>query len=229
MLVLYDSTGQWAFLGDLYAQVEGNLASHFGNWKAEPVSAYKAGEMNGYTAVTYAGSTFDEPLPAAFLDDVLAGGTPVLWSGLNIWQLQDRANAVGGDGTFSSKYGWQYGGLDASAIDAVTYKGRDLTRIPENANAVVAIDVTEPSKVTVLAQAKHTNGTTAPWAVRSANLTYLSEVPFTYITDSDRYLIYTDLLFDLPPKHLPRPRNGRSALPAGQGHGARLSVGDLTP
>ncbi len=39
----------------------------------------------------------------------------------------------------------------------------------------------------------------------------------------------TDLLFDLPPKHLPRPRNGRSALPAGQGHGARLSVGDLTP
>ncbi len=217
MLVLYDSTGQWAFLGDLYAQVEGNLASHFGNWKAEPVSAYKAGEMNGYTAVTYAGSTFDEPLPAAFLDDVLAGGTPVLWSGLNIWQLQDRANAVGGDGTFSSKYGWQYGGLDASAIDAVTYKGRDLTRIPENANAVVAIDVTEPSKVTVLAQAKHTNGTTAPWAVRSANLTYLSEVPFTYITDSDRYLIYTDLLFDLLAPQTP------------ERHRAMIRIEDVSP
>ena len=197
LLVLYDSTGQWAFLGDLYAQVEGNLASHFGSWTAKPVASYQPGEMAGYTAVTYAGSTFDEPLPAAFLDDVLAGGTPVLWSGLNIWQLQDRAAAVGEDDAFGAMYGWKYGGLDPSPIDAVTYTGRELTRIPENANAVVTIEVTDPSKVTVLAQAKHTDGTTTPWAVRSANLTYLSEVPFTYITDSDRYLIYTDLLFDL--------------------------------
>ena len=217
MLVLYDSTGQWAFLGDLYAQVEGNLASHFGAWTAEPVSAYKPGEMSGYSAVTYAGSTFDEPLPTAFLDDVLAGVTPVLWSGLNIWQLQDRANAVGGDGSFSARYGWQYGGLDSSPIDAVTYKGRDLTRDADNANAVVSIDVTDPAKVTVLAKAKHTDGTTAPWAVRSANLTYLSEAPFTFISDADRYLIYTDLLFDLLAPQTP------------ERHRAMIRIEDVSP
>ena len=38
----------------------------------------------------------------------------------------------------------------------------------------------------------------------------------------------TDLLFDLPSVHLPRPRNGHSPLPSGNGHGARLSVDDLT-
>ncbi len=217
MLVLYDSTGKWAFLGDLYAQVEGNLASHFGSWKAEPVSNYQQGDMAGFAAVTYAGSTFDEPLPAAFLDDVLTGTTPVLWSGLNIWQLQDRANAVNGDDAFSSRYGWQYGGLDPTPINAVSYKGHELTRISENANAVVTIQVTNPAKVTVLAQAKHTDGTTTPWAVRSAGLTYLSEVPFTYITDSDRYLIYTDLLFDLLAPQTP------------ERHRAMIRIEDVSP
>lgn len=197
MLVLYDSTGPWAFLGDMYAQVEGNLASHFGSWTAEAVTDYKPGDMARYSAVTYSGSTFGEPLPAAFLDDVLAGGTPVLWAGVNIWELETRAADVRGDGAFAAQYGWTYGGLDKSAIDGVVYKGRTLTRVPGNAAGIVGIDVTDPAKVTVLAQAEHTDGTTTPWAVRSAGLTYVSEVPFTFITESDRYLAYTDLMFDL--------------------------------
>ena len=38
----------------------------------------------------------------------------------------------------------------------------------------------------------------------------------------------TELLFDLPVVHLPRPRNGRSVLPQGSGHGAHLTPYDLT-
>ena len=34
-LVLYDSTGQWGFLGELYAIGTANLASHFGSWTAK--------------------------------------------------------------------------------------------------------------------------------------------------------------------------------------------------
>ncbi len=37
----------------------------------------------------------------------------------------------------------------------------------------------------------------------------------------------TDLLYDLPRVHLPRPAAGRSALPVGMGHGAALHVADL--
>lgn len=69
-LVLYDTTGSYGWLGELYATYVGNLASHFGTWTAEPVTSYQAGQIGQYTATIYIGSTYDEPLPASFLDDV---------------------------------------------------------------------------------------------------------------------------------------------------------------
>ena len=69
-LVLYDTTGQWGWLGELYAIMSANLASHFGSWTAMPVASYQTGQLKQYTAAIYIGSTYDEPLPTAFLDDV---------------------------------------------------------------------------------------------------------------------------------------------------------------
>jgi hypothetical protein len=63
-LVLYDSTGPYGWLGEMYGIQTVNLASHFGAWTAHPVGQYTAGELNGYTAVIYVGSTYDEPVPA---------------------------------------------------------------------------------------------------------------------------------------------------------------------
>jgi uncharacterized protein YdaL len=37
---------------------------------------------------------------------------------------------------------------------------------------------------------------TFPWAIRSSNLTYVVEDPLAYISETDRYLIFSDLLFD---------------------------------
>src|SRR5438477_8244878 len=71
-LVLYDTTGPYGWLGELYATEVANLAGHFGSPVAHSVSAYKAGELAQYPAVVYVGSTYDEPLPPTFLDDVLA-------------------------------------------------------------------------------------------------------------------------------------------------------------
>src|SRR5262249_19201835 len=58
-LVLYDTTGQWGFLGEEYAIGSVNPASHFGAWTAKPVSQYVCGELTHYTAAIYVGSTFD--------------------------------------------------------------------------------------------------------------------------------------------------------------------------
>ena len=35
-LVLYDTSGEWGYLGELYAIQVANLASHFGPWTAKP-------------------------------------------------------------------------------------------------------------------------------------------------------------------------------------------------
>src|SRR6267142_6646157 len=78
-LVLYDTTGPWGWLGEIYATMAGNLASHFGAWVAMPVVSYVAGTLQQYSACIYIGSTYGEPLPAAFLTDVYAGTTKVIW------------------------------------------------------------------------------------------------------------------------------------------------------
>src|SRR5205085_2704929 len=109
VLVLYDTTGEYGDLGELYAVQAGNLASHFGAWQATPVTKYTPGSAAEHLLTIYVGSTYDEPLPAAFLADVAAGAR-VLWLGA---------------------------------------------------------------------------------------LTYVAEVPFTYVTFDDRYLVLTDLLYEL--------------------------------
>jgi chitodextrinase len=67
-LILYDSTGPYAWLGESYATLTANLSSHFGAWTAMPVTNYRAGQLSGFGAVVYIGSTYDEPIPLAFLD-----------------------------------------------------------------------------------------------------------------------------------------------------------------
>jgi uncharacterized protein YdaL len=189
-LVLYDTTGTWGWLGDTYVSQLVTLTGHLGAWVAHPVTGYVRGELSRYQAVVYLGSTYDEPIPTAFLDDVLAAKTPVLWANDNIWQLANRA------GDFSHRYGFVYKGFDHGAVDRVLYRGTALTRDPANPSGVMDEWLTDPAKVTVLATASRTDGSTFPWALRSGNLTYVGEVPLSYVSAADRYLAFADLLYD---------------------------------
>jgi uncharacterized protein YdaL len=188
-LVLYDTTGAWGWLGELYGTMTANLASQFGSWTAKPVSAYTPGEVDQYTATIYLGSTYDEPLPTAFLDDVVASSRPVIWMYDNIWQLTARHP------TFQATYGWMWSNFDFSAVDAVLYKGRELSRDPGNQGGVMTYATVDPS-VQVLASARRADGSTFPWALRSRNLTYIGELPYVYFNEGDRMMAFADLLFD---------------------------------
>lgn len=188
-LVLHDASGEWGWLGEKYAVAAGNLTSHFGSWTAKPVSMYTAGEMANYNAVIYLGSSWDEPIPTAFLDDTLAQKSTVVWANWNIWQLTNRAQ------DFAGTYGWKDGYIDNSAIPSVLYKGKSFSR-HNAAGGIMDLSFLDPTKATVLAEAVRADGTKFPWAVRSNNLTYIGEMPFSYMSETDRYLIFSDLLFD---------------------------------
>ncbi|MBB2944577.1 uncharacterized protein YdaL [Actinoplanes lutulentus] len=188
-LVLYDTTNDYGWLGEVYATQTANLASHFGTWTAAPVAKYKSGDLNAYTAVIYLGSTYDEPLPAAFLTDVMATSKPVVWVYDNIWQLAAK------DG-FTTKYGFASGTFDLAAVTEVAYKGKKLTRSSDNNSGIMNLPISDTAKVSTLATAVRADGTTFPWAVKSGNLTYIGEIPFSYVTHDDRYLVFADLLFD---------------------------------
>jgi uncharacterized protein YdaL len=192
-LIVYDTTGAYGWLGELYAQYVANLASHFGSWKAQPVSSYQAGQISQYTATVYLGSTYDEPLSAAFLDDVYNSTRPVVWIYDNIWQLTSR-NAT----TFQTKYGWMWSQFDTTPISHVQYKGATLTRDGvHNGGGIMSYSALDTTKATVVAKAVHdSDDSTIPWAVRSGTLTYVGENPFVYTNETDRVHIFEDLLFD---------------------------------
>ncbi|HWH00908.1 MAG TPA: DUF2334 domain-containing protein, partial [Pilimelia sp.] len=190
-LVLYDTTGPYAFLGEQYAIVTAHLVSHFGDWTAQPVADYAAGTLDRFDAVVYVGSTYDEPLPLAFLDDVTATTKPVIWMYDNIWQLTAR------DPGFAADRGFTWTAFDFSAVGKVTFKGTEFTRHAANGGGIMGTLITDPAKATVVGEAVREDGTALPWGVRSGNFTYLGEIPYSYMSANDRYVAFAAMLFDV--------------------------------
>jgi uncharacterized protein YdaL len=201
ILILYDTTGPWGHLGEINAIKVANLASHFGTWRAKPVREYRGAEIDRYSALIYIGSTYDEPVPDAFVDDVLRSSAKVIWLNSNIWRLSARNKQ------FAARYGWQFSRYEMGSISEVRYKGRSLRRDPQTTSGIAEYKHLDPQKATILALAVRPNGTTLPWAIRSRNLTYIGEIPFSYAGEADRMLIFFDLLFEtLAPKTPERHR-----------------------
>ncbi|MFF4544323.1 DUF2334 domain-containing protein [Streptomyces sp. NPDC001406] len=208
-LVLYDTAGPYGQLGELYAMATANLAGHFGTVTAKPVQQYTAGMIDSYSAVIYIGSTYyggsiPDAVPAAFYADAASSTKPVIWMGANIWNM---AGAVGVT-QFTQKYGWDpttsyyEDGGSIGNVTQVTYRGQTLSRtIPAGQDGGVlrpnVLTGTGYPAVTRLAEGlDSSNGHTFGWAVRSSNLTYIGEIPFAYVSESDRVIAFEDLLFD---------------------------------
>jgi uncharacterized protein YdaL len=209
-LVLYSSTGAYAWLGEMYAYGAGNLATHFGQVTTMPAVDYTAGRIANFDAVIVIGSTYDEAMTADLVKDLRTTSKPIIWAGFNANQL---SGAPGSDtaATFAAKYGWDPSTsyITADTIPTVTYKGRRLTRSIFNQGGVFGPHIVDATKVAVLATGQcmldgaatpcspiaQTGGSDIPWAIRSANLTFVSEIPLSYISERDRYLVFADLLF----------------------------------
>ena len=215
-LVLYDSTGPYGWLGEQYAILAANLSGRFGAVTTRKVTAYRANDIANFQHTIYIGSTYDEPLPNTFLDDVIGGKGQVLWLNNNIWRLTSRqASATGA--LFWSTHGWDWTGFDTRPIPTVRYKGTDLTRDSVNGSGIMGTLINNPTKATVLATAVTSTGAQLPWAIRSGLLTYIGELPFAYVTETDRYLAFADLLFDAHAPSTP------------QRHQALIRIEDVSP
>ena len=187
-LILYDDDGA---LGEPSAISAANLASHFGAWRAIPVRDYRPGDLAGARAAIYVGSAAGAPLPPPFLDEVSSGEIPVLWMAENLGQLAGRGVHL------RDRYGFEPGAHEERAVDRVRYKNVELTREPDGNGPLTALSVPGGGSARVIATAVTVDGDELPWAVRSGNLTYVAENPFTATSETDRYLVLCDLLFDL--------------------------------
>jgi uncharacterized protein YdaL len=185
-LVLYDSTGRYAAYGAQAGVLAANFVSHFAQPVRQPVTSYRRGEMADYAAVVYVGTSYGEALPRGFLSDVRAGVRPVLWLGGNAYQLADAA--------FARARGWRESADRVRRYTAVLYRHAHLTI---TSNDLYGIDVVDLAKATVLGTAVAADGSSTPWAVRSGNLTYVSEVPLDSEGGQDRSFAVADMMAGL--------------------------------
>jgi len=191
VLVLYNTSGDWGNLGELYALFTANLAGRWADYDAMPIAAYKAGAVGQHDLTVYIGSSYGEALPAAFLQDVSNAQRPVLWIGYGLTDYADAAP------DFAQRYGFKPGLFDHGRFNHVAYHGVDFTRRGDLAGEIATVAITQPGKVEVLATAERSDGARMPWAVRSGALTYVAENPYAYMGPDDRYLVFADLLTGL--------------------------------
>lgn len=217
-LVLYDAPSTaYAKLGRVYAIMLRNLLGHFSlDVDMGAVEDYSAGRVENYDAIFYIGSYFDNPLPAAFLQDVMATERTVVWMRYNIWRL-----AWDGTYPFSDRFGVAFDGVvgfnsPPSAtnpapgfFDTVSYKNLEFrkyytfdesTQTPVADPDVGLMRIVSPElaqSVITASDSSSTEPRTTPYVTRARNLWYVADIPFSFIGPRDRYVVFSDILHDM--------------------------------
>lgn len=197
LIVYDDNTGvigeeTFGWISEAYATQVANLAGRFGATKAIRMSEYTNDLVEAHTAIIYVGALYRKTLPEVFVTDMANTSRPIVWLFNNIWTLGTMDYD---GGPFVSANGWRTGAYSTDSITGVTYKSRVLGRHPD-AGATLDIEVTDPAKVQVLASTVTTSGVSRPWAIRDGNLTYVGDMPLSFTSENDRYLVFSDLLYD---------------------------------
>jgi uncharacterized protein YdaL len=215
VLVLYDApTGsEFDKLGFAYAIMLRNLLGHFdANVDLQPVNSYAAGKVENYQATFYLGASYDNPIPPAFLQDVMTTAKPVVWFKYNIWELAWNPTY-----NFTASKGIALNGLRGlnavpsatnpapGFFDTVKYKGLDFVKyyaydpVRNIVNADPDMGWTTVQDATKAQQVVNIyDGTeSAGYVTRSGNFWYVADLPFSFIGPRDRYLVFADLLHDI--------------------------------
>jgi uncharacterized protein YdaL len=188
ILILYDvdETSEWNGVGEIHARMLANLLGHFPfSYAIKAVDDYESGDVQGHRATFYLGSLYGRDLPPEFIIDVLGTTNTVCWFKYN-WELIDRSFVlVRGDGT-------------------IRYRGMTFTKHP--ADLELGSINFHSKRCEVLAWAG-SQGKQIPYISRKGNLWYVADLPFSYISERDRYLVFADVLHDIVGvNHIEEPR-----------------------
>lgn len=197
VLILYDSAGDSGWRGKLYSICLQNLLGHFKvAVESKAVENYLEDEMERFDVIFYIGAVYKNKLPEPFRKDVLKTEKTVCWLGHNLWQI-----AWGDDGKpsgkFEQRFGFRFGGNSNLAFSLVLYKGYAFTRRSANPGlGLITLTNTRLARELATCFCPEPQSET-PYIVRGQNFWYVADVPFAYVTMSDRYLVFADLLHDI--------------------------------
>ena len=199
VLVLYDSSGSFGWIGELYSLMMVNELSHFNvNINRLPVEKYTQGLMDTCDATFYLGILYDNPLPTAFTQDALSTTKPLCWAGYNLWKIAWNAD-YSWNTNFISKYGMTFYYMDFLGYPTVQYKGVNLTKL-QYEPIQGRVEITDSNVAQRLAVSTRPDGISIGYITKGANLYYVADNPFAYTTftsHDDRILAFEDSIHEV--------------------------------
>ena len=195
VLILYDASGPYGWIGGIHARMLANLLGHFQlDYGMMPVETYRPGFIGASRATFYLGSVFNNPLPPSFLRDVLSTDKPVCWFKYNLWQVA-RDSSFGPQ--FEKRSGFRFDFMDSSGYETISYKGETFAKNPLDAELGRTV-ILDPGLAAAPAFAcGQTTSNCIPYIVHGGNFWYVADAPFAYISEEDRYVIFADVLHDV--------------------------------
>lgn len=158
-----------------------------------------------------------------FYNDIAVENKTVVWMNYNLstletyWQNHNLLNT-----TFANKYGISFSDVSQLKYNRVSYKNTELYKgvipfaTPGSANEgclleennryacsleLNRINVVNQNSVTVFATATSTinngNTPTVPYITKANKFWFVGDIPFTYMSEEDRYLAFSDVLHDM--------------------------------
>jgi uncharacterized protein YdaL len=177
-----------------YAIADGReLAALLGHFHATAkvigVRDYVRGEAARHDILFYIGFNPVNRVPAHFLDDLLAVTIPVVWLNTGFLEFSSRPDV-------QARFGFAVTRLDSTnGFVRVRMGSREFAKGEQNIN-VVEIRNRRLASIVATAFSPRTRRE-IPYIVRSGNLLYFADCPMASAGESDRYLLFADMLHDI--------------------------------
>jgi len=134
VLILYDTVGEYGWLGQANAMLLENLLGHFDvNVTAKPIEEYQKNELETYNTVFYLGTSYLETLPENgymdfFQDTATYADTTVVWINYNLRYLQSAWDQNRWNGkSFEETSGFSFDRIETGIpYNRVQYKDTEL-------------------------------------------------------------------------------------------------------
>jgi uncharacterized protein YdaL len=200
-LVLYThNAATYGNGGRLYAIMLANLIGHFPvHVTIEPAEKASMSEIQSTDAVFLLGFIEDANLSATLVRALAHRSGTTVWFLYDVNRYLDARRSPPGVAFVGVRRIEQHKGQQ-SFFDIVRYKGfrfRKYTGKDPDPDIGV-LRITDPRRVRVLATiANSQTGESEPYALRSDNFWYIADLPFSYTSPHDRYMVLADLLYDM--------------------------------
>ena len=180
--------------------------------------------------------------------DIATKNKTIVWMNYNLNVLENNWNSNNlYPLSFAQKFGFTFNGIEQGMFNRVLYKntelykgvvpfatpGADVANCLDEGNNRYAcslesstVTIQKPNRVKVWASTYSTlNGNLTPYIVQGENFWFMGDIPFTYMSEEDRYLAFADLLHDM--LEIPHTTSHK-ALMRLEDVDARTEINDLT-